>query len=88
MKLVFFSSDELEVERVSLALAAASIACEVRKGTSLRGKFYHLPEMEVWIRKDADLSRAFMVCIQQNLGLARREMDSAESDFLYAAAAA
>ncbi len=81
MRLVFFSSDRLEVQRVSLALMAAGIPCEVRKDLGIQGQFAPLPEAEVWIRKNADLNRAFMVCIEQSIGFAKRETDLSKDDY-------
>lgn len=88
MRLVFFSSDRLEVERVSLALNVAKIPCEIRKGAMVRGKYSPLPETEIWIKRNADLSRAFLVCVEENLGFARRETGSADNDVYYDAVAA
>ena len=88
MQLVFFSSDRLEVERVGLALAAAGIPCKVREGFVARNDFSNLPEAEVWIQKDGDLHRAFMLCVEQSIGFAKREISSLEVDFWDTAVAA
>ena len=88
MQLVFFSSDRLEVQRVSLALAGAGIPCKVREGFVARKDFSNLPEAEVWIRKDRDLHRAFMLCVKQSIGFAKRETDFLEIDFWDTAVAA
>ena len=68
MKMVFFSRDRLEVERVSQALTGAHIPCEIRKG--LAG---NAAEAEVWVKKDGDLSRAFLICVEGGLGFAKRQ---------------
>jgi len=88
MQLVFFSSDRLEVQRVGLALAAAGIPCKVREGFVARNDFSNLPEAEVWIQKDGDLHRAFMLCVEQSIGFAKRETNSVEVDFWDTAVAA
>ena len=74
--MVFFSSDRLEVERVSLTLAAAGIPCLVREGIQV--DVSHLPEAEVWIKRDKDLSRAFLICMKENIGFAKRENNVSE----------
>ena len=47
MKIVYFSSDRLEVERISQELVLAGIPCEVREGAVVK-------EAELWIKKDSD----------------------------------
>jgi len=88
MQLVFFSSDRLEVQRVWLALAADGIPCKIREGLVARNDFSNLPEAEVWIQKDGDLHRAFMLCVEQSIGFAKRETNSVEVDFWDTAVAA
>ncbi len=86
MRIVFFSSDRLEVERVGLVLAAAGIACEVRESAVLEEGISHPPEAEVWIKKDKDLSQAFMICVRENVGFAKRETMSEDFDDIAVAA--
>jgi hypothetical protein len=74
MKMVFFSSDELEVERLSKELAAAGIPCEVHPGLALEGFSFIPPEAELWVRKDMDFHRAFLFCVEANAGFARRRI--------------
>ena len=88
MRLVFFSSDRLEVERVNLALMAAGITCEVRTGFVLGSKLQQLPEAEVWVKKDEDLHQAFLLFFEQNIGFAKREVNLWEQDFSRIAIAA
>ena len=78
MRIVFFSSDRLEVERVSVALIAARIPCQVRNGIVVKSNFPSLPEAEVWVQKDEDLHRAFMVCVEHRIGFAKRETKMSE----------
>jgi len=80
MIMVFFSSDRLEIERVSQELTGAAIPCEVRDGVAVKGKVAHLPEAEVWIQHDGDLHRAFMRCVQRGIGFAKRETDTTDTD--------
>ena len=57
---------------MSLALTAAGIPCEIRPGKVVKGAGANPPEAEVWIRRNQDLHHAFMVCIQQSIGFAKR----------------
>ncbi len=70
MKMLFFSSDEAEVEMVSKEFNGAGIPCEIRRGppTQANGG-----EAELWICNDKDCHRAFMLCVEQGLGFARRK---------------
>jgi hypothetical protein len=75
MRIVFFSSDRLEVERIGQEFGQAGIPCEVREGHVVK-------EAELWIKKDADLHRAFLLCVQLNIGFAKRENAHREIDLL------
>jgi hypothetical protein len=75
MKMLFFSSDDSEVEQVSHEFVQAGIPCEVRKATQRNG---HLPDAELWIRNDRDCHRAFMLCVQLGIGFARRPAEVVE----------
>ena len=88
VRLVFFSNDRLEVERVKLALMAASIPCEVRTGFAFGSKFQQLPEAEVWIKRDEDLHQAFLLFFEHNIGFAKRAKELWEHDFSRIAIAA
>lgn len=70
--MLFYSSDCSEVDRVSQELVNAGIPCEIRKGPSLNGKATHAPQAELWIRNDGDCHRAFMLCVHQGVGFAKR----------------
>jgi diadenosine tetraphosphatase ApaH/serine/threonine PP2A family protein phosphatase len=70
MKMLFYSSDHAEVERVSREFALAGITCEVRHFPSRKGK--PVPDAELWIRNDRDCHRAFMLCVRLGIGFARR----------------
>jgi len=79
MKMVFFSRDRLEVQRVSQELVAASIPCEVRQDIA-KDILPNLPAPQLWIQEDGDLHRAFMLCVERKLGFAKRETKSPEID--------
>ena len=78
MKMVFYSRDRLEVQRVSQELVAASIPCEVREGLADSDELPNLPAPQLWIQEDRDLHRAFMVCVEHKIGFAKREINISE----------
>jgi hypothetical protein len=82
MKMVFFSADRLEVQRLRKELADAGIACEVRKEIVVEGEAMTLAEEELWIHNDADSHRAFLACVERNAGFARRDLNGFSSDNL------
>jgi hypothetical protein len=69
--MLFFSSDNTEVEQVSREFIQAGIPCEVRNQTKRQNRNPCL-ECELWIRDDRDCHRAFLLCVQRNIGFARR----------------
>lgn len=83
MKIVFFSSNRLEVELLSRELSAAGIPCRVRDGIRLDALPPHAPEAELWIEHDADLHRAFMLCVERDAGFAKREAPAFDFDDLF-----
>ena len=70
--MLFYSSDDSEVERVAKEFDAAGIPCEVRKGPSPKGKANPAAHAELWIRNDRDCHRAFMLCVHLGAGFAKR----------------
>ncbi len=78
MKMLFFSSDPLEVEQVSREFTQAGIVCEVRHGRQRHGT---VPDVELWIRNDGDCHRAFMLCVQLGIGFARRPAEPVEVEY-------
>jgi hypothetical protein len=74
MKMVFFSPDKPEVQRLAKELADAGIPCKVRKEVIVEDAPVHLPEAELWIENDDDCHRAFLLCVERNAGFARREL--------------
>ena len=76
MKIVFFSRDRLEVQRVSQELVDAKIPCEIREGLVARDDLPNLSATQLWIQEDGDLHRAFMLCVEHKIGFAKRETKS------------
>jgi hypothetical protein len=72
MKMLFFSSDNTEVELVSAGLVSAGIPCEIRPSPAARGTLAGPPCGEVWIQNDNDCHRALMLCVERGVGFARR----------------
>jgi hypothetical protein len=77
MKMLFFSSDNAEVQEVSREFTQAGIPCEVRKGLARNG---HAVEAELWIQNDRDCHRAFLLCVEQGIGFARRPSELMEAE--------
>ncbi len=73
MKMLFFSSDDTEVEQVSREFSHAGIPCEIRNTFIQNGP---PREAELWIRNDRDCHRAFMLCVQLGIGFARRPVET------------
>jgi Putative prokaryotic signal transducing protein len=75
MKMLFFSSDDTEVQQLSQEFTNAGIPCEVHNAfrqPSASGS----NETELWIRNDQDCHRALMLCVQRNMGFARRPVSA------------
>lgn len=91
MKMLFYSSDDLEVQHVSKEFRSAGIPCEIRDGPKLISKYVGAPQSELWIHNDKDCHRALMLCVQLGIGFSRRPpkpLGFDELDELEAAAAA
>ena len=71
MKLVFFSGERREVERVGQELATAGIPCEVRGCMVWERTNRNPPGAELWILNDSDCSMAFLVCVRAGVGLGK-----------------
>ncbi len=71
MKMLFFSSDNTEVEQLGQQFNNAGIPCEVHNACKLDPSLAP-NESELWIRNDGDCHRALMLCVQLNMGFARR----------------
>jgi hypothetical protein len=72
MKLIFFSSDPAEVERLGAVLTGVGIPCEIHKEILLEEAVLELAEAELWIQNDSDSHRAFMLCVAEEVGLAKK----------------
>lgn len=79
MRMLFFSSNDTEVLEVSREFMQAGIPCEVRSQTT-RSQRNYVPEKELWIRNDRDCHRALMLCVQRNIGFARRPVPETDPD--------
>jgi hypothetical protein len=72
MKMLFFSADGSEAEVVNRELVSAGIPCEVRQSPAAGGPVAQTASVEVWLRNDADCSRASLLCVQLGVGFATR----------------
>jgi hypothetical protein len=81
MKMLFFSSDNTEVEQVSREFKQAGIACEVRNHDGDRRRCASA-DAELWIRNDQDCHRALLLCVQLNMGFARKPKPLIEEEDL------
>jgi hypothetical protein len=77
MKLLFFSSDESEIELASKECVDAGIPCEVRSGPMPEGVSSKPPQTELWIQNDCDSHRALMLCVTLGVGFSRRPVKAA-----------
>lgn len=82
MKMLFFSSDNTEVEHLTHEFMEAGIPCEVRR-TECKIDGYET-QAELWVRNDRDCHRALMLCVQRNIGFARRPEPVIEPETEYA----
>jgi hypothetical protein len=81
MKMLFFSSDDTEVEQLVREFVDAAIPCEVHKiDCAVSG---YETQAELWIQNDRDCHRALMLCVQRHMGFARRPEPVPELDFEY-----
>jgi hypothetical protein len=70
--MLFFSSDDSEVQGTAKCLLEAGIACEVRNGPFPDGMAPDPFEAELWIENDRDCYRALMLCVERGIGFAKR----------------
>ncbi len=80
MKMLFFSSDNTEVELVEKEFTQAGIACEVRNGTPPQKPKAKPMDAELWIRNDGDCHRALMLCVHLGIGFSKRPDTPVRSD--------
>ena len=77
--MLFFSSDDTEVEQLTREFMDAGIPCEIR---NTRCKLNGFPtQAELWVRNDRDCHRALMLCVQRNIGFARRPEPVVEEEY-------
>jgi hypothetical protein len=72
MKMMFFSSERAEVERLRQELKTAGMPCEVRESGVVEGIYANAPDVELWLQNDDDYYWASMLCVRLGLGFARR----------------
>jgi hypothetical protein len=72
MKLLFYSSDRSEVELLRQSLLDACIDCEIHDSGVIQGLSLKPAEAELWILHDEDANRAFLLCVENNIGFAKR----------------
>jgi len=72
--MLFFSSDDMEVQGAAKCLLEEGIACEVRNGPFPDGMVTHPFEAELWVTDDRDCYRALMLCVERGIGFAKRAM--------------
>ena len=72
MKMVFFSADKLEVERLRHELVHEGIECEIREGLPVEEGFVAFRETELWVQNDADVYRALMLCVERETGFGKK----------------
>jgi hypothetical protein len=83
MKIIFFSSNRLEVVSLSNDLSSEGIPCQVREGIVLEAVAPQIPEAELWIQNDRDTHRAFMFCVERDAGFAKRRTPALDFDDLF-----
>ena len=77
MKLLFFSSDDSEIELANKECVEAGIPCEVRSGPISDVDTSKPPQAELWIQNDSDSHRALMLCVALGVGFSRRPAKAA-----------
>jgi hypothetical protein len=82
MKMLFFSSDDSEVEQAGRELLAAGIPCEVRPGPCAAGPLPNPSCAELWICDDKDSNRALMRCAELGIGFSKRPIKTPSPDDL------
>jgi hypothetical protein len=74
MKMLFSSSDGLEIEATRQKFEAAGIACEIRRPSATapvaNGAIPFYPEL--WVRNDGSYNEALKLYCQIGVGFARR----------------
>jgi hypothetical protein len=82
MKMLFFSSDDSEVEQAGRELLAAGIPCEIRPGPGAAGLSPNPSCAELWICDDKDSNRALMRCAELGIGFSKRPVKTPLPDDL------
>lgn len=69
---MYFSSDVQEVELLRKEFVEAGIPCQVRVEPGHLGPQGNGTHAELWILHARDSHRAWMLCVEQGIGFARR----------------
>ncbi len=70
--MLFFSSEESEVELVRRELAEAGLPCEIRRSPVTESPPGPAPSSELWIQEDKDCHKALVVCVERGIGFSKR----------------
>jgi hypothetical protein len=77
MTMLYFSSDDSEIQCAARNFLEAGIACEIRHGPFPDGMVALPFESELWIERDQDCHRALMLCVELGIGFAKRGVKTA-----------
>jgi hypothetical protein len=84
MKLLYFSSEQAEVELVHKECLQAGIDCEVRANSAHATETKKSSDTELWLKNDQDTHKALLLCVQLGVGFgkpaARPQVDAKEQD--------
>jgi hypothetical protein len=84
MKLLYFSSEQAEVELVHKECLQAGIECEVRANSADKAETKKSSDTELWLKNDRDTHKALMLCVQLGVGFgkpaARPQVDAEEQN--------
>lgn len=80
MKMLFFSSEEAEVELVCRELTGAGLNCEIRRSPVPEGSPNSSGSGEVWIHKDKDCHHALVLCVERGIGFSKRTVLPEDDD--------
>ena len=72
MKLLFYSSERSEVEFLRQCLLEVCIDCEIHDSGLVKGLSLKPSEAELWILNDEDSYAAVLLCVEHNIGFAKR----------------
>jgi hypothetical protein len=71
MKLLYFSSEQTEIELVHKECLQAGIDCELRANSTAETETKKSCDTELWIKNDQDTHKALMLCVQLGVGFGK-----------------